>query len=122
LSVNRRGAWFAVRHASPLHNVDDVLALVKEEALWRRSTVTSRKWWRRSRSFITNSRAGWRSCAGGGREHDVVDVEKEAGRVDLLSTMMEEGRWGCGDVVKKQWQGQEWCCTRHRSQQPNKWK
>ena len=33
LSVDRRGAGLAVRHASPLQDVDGVLALVEEETL-----------------------------------------------------------------------------------------
>jgi hypothetical protein len=33
LSVDRRGAGLAARHASPLQNVDGVLALVEEETL-----------------------------------------------------------------------------------------
>jgi hypothetical protein len=34
LSVDRRGAGLAVRHASLLQDVDSVLALVEEETLW----------------------------------------------------------------------------------------
>jgi hypothetical protein len=33
LGVNRRGVGFAVRHTSPLQNVDGVLTLVQEETL-----------------------------------------------------------------------------------------
>jgi hypothetical protein len=33
LSVNKRGAGLAVRHASPLQNVDGVLTLVQEDTL-----------------------------------------------------------------------------------------
>jgi hypothetical protein len=40
-------------------------------------------------------------------------------RVDLLPTIME-GKVGLWDEVKIQYRGQEWCGTRHRSQQSSR--
>jgi hypothetical protein len=46
-----------------------------------------------------------------------VSPTEVIGRISLLPIMMEEGKVGCGDGVKKQYRGQEWCDTRHQSQQ-----
>jgi hypothetical protein len=43
------------------------------------------------------------------------------GRVDPLSTMMEEGKVGLRGWGKETISGQEWCGTRCRSQQPSWW-
>jgi hypothetical protein len=56
LNVDRRGAGLLVGHASPLQDVDGVLALVKEETLEPAFGGCAEEVVEGPRSFITNSR------------------------------------------------------------------
>ena len=81
LSVNRREASLTVRYDGSLQNVDGVLALVKEEAMGRRSMVIPMEMVERAEVLYReltlqhDDRAleGGTGCF----EHDVVDMEKE---------------------------------------------
>ena len=55
LSFERSGAWLAISHPSPLHNVECILPLVKEQA--RRASLNSnaQEVVELTRSFIANS-------------------------------------------------------------------
>jgi hypothetical protein len=67
LSINKRGAGFAVRNVSQLQNVDGVLTLVKKEAL-RAALHSDPEEVVETVEVLHQTRAAeQRSCAGGGR-------------------------------------------------------
>jgi hypothetical protein len=93
LSVDRHGAGLAVRHASPLQDVEGVLALVKKETLRpllgddAEEVVEMPQVLHRELTLKGDDRAP-KKIDTGRHEHDVVDVEHQVD--DVVTAPVDE--------------------------------
>jgi hypothetical protein len=95
LSVDKRGAGLAVVQASPLQDVESVLALVEEETM--RSSlggdakeVMKRPYVLHRELPLKGSYRVLKKVGSGHREHDVIDVEQEEDGV-VVAPIDEQG-------------------------------
>jgi hypothetical protein len=96
LGVDRRGARLAVRHVSPLQDVDVVLALVEEETLrlalgGDAEEVVKGPEVLHGEFPLKGDNRAVKEVGGGCREHNVVDVEQKVDGV-VAAPVDEQGR------------------------------
>lgn len=89
LGVNRRGARLAVRHASPLQDVEYVLPLMEKEALWTALHVDPQKAMEKTQVLHRGLLLQGGDCAlkegrTGLREHNIVDVQQQVEGVNVV--------------------------------------
>jgi hypothetical protein len=111
LSVNKHGAKLAVGHASLLQNINGVLLLVKEEALWATlqgdpEKVVERAQVLHHKLALQGSDRELEENGTGCREHNVVDVEEVE---DVAAASKDEQglvRLSLDEAKRNQWEGE----------------
>jgi len=81
LSVDRSGAWLAIRHPNPLQNIKCILLLVKENARWARLNSNPQEVMEltkilHSKLLLQRGDDALKQLLTGACEHNVINIEQ----------------------------------------------